>query len=155
MEFEFTKQCLHWRGSVGLSSGWVDVSGGPPPLFVHSLLCAGCGLGEGQLCQSQSKQGVVSMLIVKQYGFVTFCLKCSSCPQAASWVPVPALWVTSGRLWVPPACFLGVSWLPLGAFWASPACFLRAAQVPPHHDSSPRLLLHDLFPDCSFRNTLP
>ena len=68
-------------------------------LYVDSLLCAGCGNGEGH---------VAPVVVVKHNDFDTFSLKSSLeplVPQGDSWVHF------LGVSWVSHGCFLDVSWV--------------------------------------------
>ena len=82
-------------------------SAGPLPLYARSLLCAGCGLGEGHVAPVYAKVVARVVVAVKHNCFNTFCIKDASGPLGASWVSL-------GASWLPPGCLLGASWLLLG-----------------------------------------
>ena len=131
----FPKQCLHCRGSGGLSyrlgGVFAGSAGGSAPAIIHRNLwylvtCTFTPLmRNGRFFNFQQKHTMV---------FIKFPSK------------------TPLALLVPPGCLLGVSWVLLGASQVPTGCLLDASWVPPEDASSqtirPRCLLY-LLPGAS------
>ena len=59
-------------------------------------MCAGCGLGDGQIAPVYAKVVVRVTFVEERNGVNTFRLKDSSGPLAAFWVSLGAFWVSLG-----------------------------------------------------------
>ena len=70
----------------------------PPGLYVRSLLCAGCGLGEGQVAPVHAKWSVAPLSSIKHDGFGTLLLQDASGALGASWVS-PTVAILAQAVW--------------------------------------------------------
>ena len=86
--------------AVRLVGGWM-LGQGVLLLCVCSFLCAGCGLGKGQVALVYAKGLVAPLSTIKYIGFTTF----SSKTLLVRWEFPACL----GGLWVPPGCPPGAS----------------------------------------------